>query len=798
MAMNLFKKGLRTSTKPLVGGDGGESNRMSSVAGGTDETQAKVSIPMTDTNTGGDTITSPTGETGEGVPSNILRRSVLMMEKDMKQRRKAIALFVGLTAALTFLTPLYVIRGLGLIPTFPDVGSLKTSIAAYYTYCRRINSDLATQIYGNYTAAVNEQTADCKSKTDAGYSEVKRVPANSSVYANRYCDHVLERLYATPIITAAPKFASVGGCDAITNGSASQNANAGYVTAWAVNTNVYKPSVYNVGGPYLNGLPVNASDNLAYFFGVFAISPVPYQAICPTQVWDLMWLAPLSRNAYSCQKFQSFMVSNVSAYNTSSASYIQSARDYINYDVSKAAALGSFASSLYTTATTTLQNAYASLTSTATQYDNQLKSGASQAQTAYTNWKSAYDSAISISSVANAIGATNIQVPSPPSISIPEIPASIQKLKTYQTQLLSYQRILSDYNPPAVNWPSSDVSYNYSVPNTTLVVPSITLTDSILVKEIYAAFDALQGVLEYFLAYDIALRVCLWLQDIAFLFMEPRRNFIKTTTRVKNVSAFFFQHLAGFLYLGVFLAIVIVAATFAYDPNTVVEELQTVCHNQVLVQNDETLTGYKNALEGRKVTCNNTLLQINAQIQANDRSFIGSLKNFSRDYEIFYNASVTASSANYPQGATGRSIQNTFYLPGPSLPAYGQQPSYQYYFAFMDYKIDQNLCSGTAEAQAVSTAINYNVKVLGQYVVSLLMIGLGTVICLKFLIWGLQRWYWMELTKGYIMEMDITSAMVKQRVRNYKIQAIAMFVISVSLFIIDLAVYSSAIKNIKV
>eukprot|EP00475_Leptophrys_vorax_P006127 TRINITY_DN13757_c0_g1_i1.p1 TRINITY_DN13757_c0_g1~~TRINITY_DN13757_c0_g1_i1.p1 ORF type:complete len:763 (-),score=153.54 TRINITY_DN13757_c0_g1_i1:77-2365(-) len=746
----------------------------------------RVSIPVADTAA----TTTSTGGEDETVPSNILRRSVLQMEKDWAQRRKAIMLFVGLTAALTFLTPLYVIRGLGLVPTFPDVSGLKTSITAYYTYCRKINTNLASQIYGNYSLALSNQTADCSNRTDAAYKEIRRVPLNSSAFANRYCDHVLERLYANSLVAAASKFTTDGTCSYSSSGQSATLGSNYFVWEIQKSSSSYKYPYNTSGTAYTISTPTTDGTTGNFLFGVLMVTPTPFAANCTGEVWDVVYFNGGTINSWTCIRFKTFMQNNVTANNVTSTSYVTSAKNYINYNLQQAYQVGVVFAGILGNAASDLGNTYTNLRNTANNYNTQLQTGVADAKSGYSSFQSVYQT---VGSVTNQLSITNLHL-DPPSISIPPIPASIEKLNTYRSQLLSYQNILSNYNPPPVNWPSTDISYNYSVPNVTLVVPSITLKDSILVTEIYAAFNALQSVLEYFLAYDIALRVCLWLQDIAFLFMEPRRNFIRTTTKCKNVMALLFKHLSLFLYLGVFLAIVIVAATFAYDPNTVVEELQTLCHNQVLVQNDATLTGYKNALEGRKVTCNNTLLTLNAQMQNNDKVYINMLRQYAGDYESFYNATAPTPSGS----AVGGRIAQNITLSAASYPAYSNQAQYQYYFSFQDYAIDQNLCTSTAEAQAVSTAISYNVKLLGQYVVSLLMIGLGTVICLKFLIWGLQRWYWLELTKGYIMEMEITSAMVKKRVRMYKIQAIGMFMFSAVLFIVDLAVYSSAIKNVKV
>ena len=86
------------------------------------------------------------------------------------------------------------------------------------------------------------------------------------------------------------------------------------------------------------------------------------------------------------------------------------------------------------------------------------------------------------------------------------------------------------------------------------------------------------------------------------------------------------------------IIIIIVIAAFTYNPDTVVSELKTLCNNQVLVKNSDQLAKYQNEIISRKGTCNNVILQTNAQLSEYNRRYIDMLDSFSKNYETFYNS----------------------------------------------------------------------------------------------------------------------------------------------------------------
>jgi hypothetical protein len=421
-----------------------------------------------------------------------------------------------------------------------------------------------------------------------------------------------------------------------------------------------------------------------------------------------------------------------------------------------------------------------------------MQSNAEKMQSSYKDYKKMFDDI----SIVQPI--TGINLYSSPGSSLTTlVPFPEQDLANLEAQYQSI-RIVSNqfasYNPPEVVWPQTEVQSTVTVPNVTLSVPSISLKDSILVKELYVAFKVIKNLIEIFLAYDLGLRICLWLQDLAFLFLEPRRNFIKVTTTCKTAIAFIVERLSLILYTSIVIIIIIVIAAFTYNPDTVVSELKTLCNNQVLVKNSDQLAKYQNEIISRKGTCNNVILQTNAQLNEYNRRYVDMLDSFSKNYETFYNSTKMDPADVSTYCSTFRCVSNMS-LPATNLPKKGSSSENQTITPIESFKIANGLCSDSPEATAVNAKVATAVTEIRNYVLSLLLIGLGTLIALKGLIWGLKRWFYMELTTGYILEMEVSSKMLQSRIRTYKIQAIAMWIFSILLFVLNITVFSSLARK---
>lgn len=713
--------------------------------------------------------------------AGILRGSVSAMEVSSKQRRKAKLLFALLTVGLVFITPLYVIKSLGLIPSFPEISALKTSLDAYYTYLKVTNKLIAAQIHGNYTLAVEAQTAECNAFTSLAYSELSRVPTKSSEWANLYCTDVVRRLSQVWNASSIPKFAAGANCASLSQ----KDSNIGNFVIWTTIAD-QKDSYGNNNRRQANG---NSSRSL---FGAFFQSPDPYPSRCGNNNFDEFRYPIISiLNGIRCEYYQTAMQRNVSTNNGSSAGFVTSAKSYTSYNDKFGIALMSKAATLKNAATS-IRAAWSTSVNSANAFNNQLKTGVSNMRDGYNSFKSTYDSL----SVLSDLG--GIEMISSPNLDIPSYPnQALYNLKDVADKMDNYSTLFSTYNPPSVNWPSTEIQANLSVPsNITLSVSSLSLRDSILVKEIYVAFELLQTFLDNFLWYDLSLRICLWFQNLSVLLLEPRRNFILAQTRVKDCVGFLLRYLSLVAYFIVFIILIAIVASFTYSPTLVIDELTVMCNNQVLVENDATLTSYKNELASRRYSCNNSLSQLNSQIELYNKIYIDMLNTYSKNYETFYNATAMDSASS--SAFSGVNQISNMYLPNPSLPTRGMLASYQKPVPFDSYNISSYPCSGAAEFIAVSQEIQYTVKLLGNYLLSLLMIGIGTIIAFKFLTIGLQKWFYLELTTGYIMEMEIRSNMLKARVHWNKLQAVGLWIFSTLLFVLDIAIWSSIVKNTSI
>jgi hypothetical protein len=217
--------------------------------------------------------------------------------------------------------------------------------------------------------------------------------------------------------------------------------------------------------------------------------------------------------------------------------------------------------------------------------------------------------------------------------------------------------------------------------------------------------------------------------------------------------------------------------------------LKTLCNNQVLVKNSDQLARYQNEIINRKSSCNNAISQSNVQIGQMNVAYIDMLDTFAKRYETFYN-STTMDPGSLAMCSKAICVSNMS-LPAPSLPAKGTISNYQGLTLIEGQSIDQGLCNSSPEAAQVDQVVKIAVEQIRDYVLAMLLLGLGTIIALKGLIWGLKRWYYMELTTGYILEMELTSKMMKDRLKSLRIQAIIIWIVSVLIFVLNITVFSS-------
>jgi hypothetical protein len=712
--------------------------------------------------------------------SNVLRHSVAAMEKSKRDKRIAQFIFIAVSMALAFITPIYVIRGLGIIPQFPDVGQLKSTVDEYYEFVNRLNRQLANEIYANYSNSLAIQGKDCDAKTSFGYAELARIPKNSEVFANGYCDSVVLRLLQKWTEFGVARY-STPNCAYALDASTLPS-----YLVWATNAAFRDPD------PAISGARIKASNQSNSIYATVALNPVPVSSTCGINAFD-NWEITTGYNSFSlqCLTYENLMKNNVSALNSTKNGYVDSAKKLVDYNNNFGNSLKSYVSSLVDS-TNQIRSEVTSARINLKDMYSSMQSNAEKMQSSYKDYKKMFDDI----SIVQPI--TGINLYSSPGSSLTTlVPFPEQDLANLEAQYQSI-RIVSNqfasYNPPEVVWPQTEVQSTVTVLNVTLSVPSISLKDSILVKELYVAFKVIKNLIEIFLAYDLGLRICLWLQDLAFLFLEPRRNFIKVTTTCKTAIAFIVERLSLILYTSIVIIIIIVIAAFTYNPDTVVSELKTLCNNQVLVKNSDQLAKYQNEIISRKGTCNNVILQTNAQLNEYNRRYVDMLDSFSKNYETFYNSTKMDPADVSTYCSTFRCVSNMS-LPATNLPKKGSSSENQTITPIESFKIANGLCSDSPEATAVNAKVATAVTEIRNYVLSLLLIGLGTLIALKGLIWGLKRWFYMELTTGYILEMEVSSKMLQSRIRTYKIQAIAMWIFSILLFVLNITVFSSLARK---
>jgi len=275
-------------------------------------------------------------------------------------------------------------------------------------------------------------------------------------------------------------------------------------------------------------------------------------------------------------------------------------------------------------------------------------------------------------------------------------------------------------------------------------------------------------------------RFCFWLQEASFVMKETRRAMSTTKSYVKQGMSFILSHSSVFLYVILFIWASVEASSYlsTLHFDTVGDELNTLCYNNVITTNLKTLSDYAAEVAKKRVQCdqsiqleNNKTNNININLVA-PIMVDGFLYEAARYYSNNTRNYVTLS-VGYNKTLYDFNIVNATRVP------FGKLAGYTTPTAVESYQVDPNTCSDGTESKKVNAAATQAIQQLTLYLELMFIATFTLNACAKMVLLGMRSIFWMELTTGYDFDKAFTSDQLKKKIRSKKIQGATFVTVAI-------------------
>jgi hypothetical protein len=685
---------------------------------------------------------------GPGAP----RPSIAALEPSFLKRRVVLAVYIGLTFLVATLTSLKFFRSVGIIPTLPEFTPVVDSTAEFYTVVNGTSVNVADEIDRVYFDSLAIQDAQCLNSLDRAREEQSRIRNESRDFAEFYCQDLSNRTF-----TALEERGLLAGVTArclISSNGIDEQFN------WAYEDSLGLVSYYGaieMLNPFLEGCfePAERGPNYEFdnIFVIPSVTQLPSTERCLAQRIRM-------RNEYETNT------------ENQAAGFAESLSQRLEYD--RNYFLGSQAGffDINADARAIEIGPFPNIRTTLEDFQLRIQADVNYISIAFDAWQTLY-----------ATVPIGPNIPSP-DLSVPDLPEADFDMFTNLLQNIRFTtNYFEDYNPPQLA--AADVSLQFEAPSFEFSTPetSLNLQSSTILMNMQETFQNLATFITAFENFDLFIRICFWLQEVAVVFKVKRRDFSSFTSKAKKTVNLLFKNSNLLLFLGLLIWGIAFVAQFRFSFDFVEEELFVVCNNNIVGSNLETLADYTSELAEKRASCDASIRLENNRSVSDYAEIYGPMEELATDYEIRYQAIDVGPTFTLPPefGSVVLPLQQDFAIdsfygvdPLEIIPPLPLTPIETFEVSAMGQ------CSNGTEAQEVRSQTEDYTSELIRYVTGFMLVTLVLNASAKGMMWSFRQVWWLDLTEGYTSDVLLTSGVVKAKVKSKRIQAGIVFTIALA------------------
>lgn len=683
---------------------------------------------------------SPSDE-NSSVPSKyILRPSVVEMEPSHKRRRNATLLFLSISFLMMIITPVWLLQRIGAVPRPPSATPMLQSISDYEAFVNSTNSFTYDDMYSVYSSSTQKQQSDCSERVTSVYSKQSAVKENTFNFTEKYCLRLAQRVFdfqstqsfrKDPITTETCIDLSLeNSTDQMLSWYVPQSNDpeSSCIDSVMIEGKAYCLMQYFVQSNYTSCSLYYEFDSFPSLFTNSRPSTIPCQTFRKVFLLDA-FQSTLSRTSLGAEQVYLAHVEYNEEYFLDLQMSFGQIRKFTG-DLSR-------------------------------HIDNIESTAQKQYQKAKDNAEYITETFRRISKLKQFVQLIPIgfKFPSPPSLTIPSPIANgtFERMREQAQWMELESKGLPDYHPPPIASPNPVI--NITTPVVQYNTPTVNLMSSDLLRKMQQFIHQMLHWFSLLLALDLLFKFCFFLQDVAIVLREPRRDMSNRMTKTQRSLKQILAHSAAIVYAVVAIVFFVYLYSLGLSLRVVKEEIYNSCYNDVIVRNSLALKDFQTQIADHKTECNKVLATENFILDDFNTKFIVNSEMSVSQYESLYRAQnpngVNAVDMQLPEESIGLEtvelvpLQSEFEIDVYQLPSY-------------------DVCTQSAEAKTMSEEMDEYASDLFTYFYSVSAIAVVLLFGMRGISMGVQLVFWMELTKGYVCDGEFRSKQVDQKVTSKK------------------------------